>query len=144
LSVSITRALLLGCDAETYALPLSSVLETVALGATDVHVINDVGVLRWRGEIVPLLDLGVAFGTARSLRRQGYAVLLAGETTPRGLLVAELQGIREVVVKPLDELAGRPQGISGSTVLGDGRAVLILDPRGLLDLSPRAGERSAA
>ena len=52
--------------------------------------------------------------------------------------------IREVVVKPLDELAGRPPGIAGSTVLGDGRAVLILDPAGLLALSPWADGRTAA
>jgi chemotaxis protein histidine kinase CheA len=44
-----------------------------------------------------------------------------------------------VVVKGLDRVAGAPPGISGSTILGDGRAVLILDPAGLMALSPFAG-----
>lgn len=144
LSVSIARALLLGCDGETYALPISAIVETVALQAGEIHEINSAGVIRWRDEVVPLLDVGYAFGTSRARRPAGFAVLLAGEGKHRALLVDELQGIREVVAKPLDELAGQPQGIAGSTVLGDGRAVLILDPVGLLALSPRSSGRRAA
>lgn len=144
LSVSIARALLLGCDGETYALPISAIVETVALQAGEIHEINSAGVIRWRDEVVPLLDVGYAFGTSPVRRRAGFAVLLAGEGRHRALLVDELQGIREVVAKPLDELAGQPRGIAGSTVLGDGRAVLILDPVGLLALSPRSPERRAA
>ena len=144
LSISIARAMLLGSDRETYALPLASVVESIAVGDGDAHEINGAGVVRWRGEVLPLLDLGYCFGTARARRRQGYAVILATEETRRAVLVEELQGIREVVVKPLDELAGRPPGIAGSTVLGDGRAVLILDPAGLLALSPWADGRNAA
>lgn len=144
LSISIARAMLLGSDRETYALPLGAVVESMAVNDGDAHEINGAGVVRWRGEILPLLDLGYCFGTARARRRQGYAVILATEETRRALLVEELQGIREVVVKPLDELAGRPPGIAGSTVLGDGRAVLILDPAGLLALSPWADGRTAA
>lgn len=144
LSVSIARALLLGCDGETYALPISVILETLALRAEEIHEINGAGVIRWRDEIVPLLDVGAAFGTSPARRPAGFAVLLAGEGKNRALLVDELQGIREVVVKPLDELAGQPQGIAGSTVLGDGRAILILDPVGLLSLSPRTQGRRAA
>ena len=144
LSISIARAMLLGSDRETYALPLGAVVESMAVSDGDAHEINGAGVVRWRGEVLPLLDLGYCFGTARARRRQGYAVILAAEETRRALLVEELQGIREVVVKPLDELAGRPPGIAGSTVLGDGRAVLILDPAGLLSLSPWADGRTAA
>jgi two-component system, chemotaxis family, sensor kinase CheA len=144
LTVSIARALLVGSDGETYALPLAAVVESLVLGAGDVHEINGAGVVHWRGEVLPLLDLGYCFGTAPVRRRQGYAVILAAEEGRRGLLVDELQGIREVVVKPLDELAGHPPGVSGSTVLGDGRAALILDAAGLVSLSPWADGRRVA
>lgn len=144
LVVSIARALLLGSDGETYALPLAAVVESVALRDGDVHELNGAGVVRWRGGVVPLLDLGYCFGTARARRRHGYAVILSVEDTCRALLVEELQGIREVVVKPLDELAGQPPGVAGSTVLGDGRAVLILDPAGLVSLPLWADGRNAA
>ena len=116
----------------------------MAVSEGDADEINGAGVVRWRGEILPLLDLGYCFGTARARRQRGSAVILAAEEKRRALLVEELQGIREVVVKPLDELAGHPPGIAGSTVLGDGRAVLILDPAGLLALSTWADGRTAA
>jgi two-component system chemotaxis sensor kinase CheA len=144
LVVSIARALLLGSDGETYALPLAAVMESLALRDGDVHEINGAGVVRWRGGVVPLLDLGWCFGTAGARRRSGYAVILSVEEVFRALLVEELQGIREVVVKPLDELAGRPPGVAGSTVLGSGRAVLILDPAGLVSLPLWREGRSAA
>jgi two-component system chemotaxis sensor kinase CheA len=144
LVVSIARALLLGNDGETYALPLEAVVESLALREGDIHEINGAGVVRWRGGVVPLLDLGTCFGTARARRRSGYAVIVSVEEVRRALLVEELQGIREVVVKPLDELAGRPPGVAGSTVLGNGRAILILDPAGLLSLPLWLDGRNAA
>ena len=54
----------------------------------------------------------------------------------RALLGDSVLGIREIVVKGLDSVLGAPPGIAGSTVLGDGRAILILDPASLLALSP--------
>lgn len=136
LSVSITRALLLGADGESYVLPLSSVVESVPLASERVHEMNGACVLSWRGGLVPLLDLGYSFGTAVARRRQGYAVVIESDGAHRALATDQIHGIREVVVKGLDRLVGSPPGIGGSTVLGDGRAVLILDPVGLMALSP--------
>jgi two-component system chemotaxis sensor kinase CheA len=136
LSVSITRALLLSSDGEDYVLPLAAVVESVPLVPEQVHEINDAWVLAWRGDLLPLIDLGYSFGTAAARRRQGYAVVVEAEGTRRGLVTDRIHGIREVVVKGLDTLLAAPAGISGSTILGDGRAVLILDPSGLMTLSP--------
>ncbi|MGH9363511.1 MAG: chemotaxis protein CheW, partial [Thermoanaerobaculia bacterium] len=136
LSVSITRALLLACDGEEYVLPLAAVVESVPLVPGAVHEINDACVLAWRGDLVPLIDLGTSFGTAAERRRAGTAVVIEGDGGRRALAADRLHGIREVVVKGLDDLLGAPPGIAGSTILGDGRAVLILDPAGLMRLSP--------
>jgi two-component system chemotaxis sensor kinase CheA len=136
LSVSITRALLLSSDGEDYVLPFAAVVESVPLVPERVHEINDAWVLAWRGELLPLIDLGYSFGTAAARRRAGVAVVIEAEGGRRGVVADRLHGIREVVVKGLDPLLAAPQGISGSTILGDGRAVLILDPAGLLALSP--------
>lgn len=136
LTVAIVRALLVGADRELYALPLTAVQETVQLRAGARHVMNGAGVVRWRGALTPLLDVGVAFGTAPAPRENGYMVVIEAEGRRRGLVVDSIAGIRDVVVKPLDEVTGEAQGLAGCTILGDGRVVLILDPTGLVGLSP--------
>lgn len=144
LSVSITRALLLASDGEDYALPLSAVVESVPFTAPRVHEVNGAPLLDWRGGLIPLLDLGTSFGTAAVRRRSGFAVVIEAAGAHRALAADRLHGIREVVVKGLDRLAGDPPGIAGATVLGDGRAVLILDPTGLMELSPFAAAGGTA
>src|ERR1051325_2748527 len=97
---------------------------------------NPAALGRSRGRLVPLLDVGIAFGTARVQRGEGYIVLIEAEGKRRGLVIDSIAGIRDVVVKPLDEVTGHAPGLAGCTILGDGRVVLILDPTGLIMLSP--------
>jgi two-component system chemotaxis sensor kinase CheA len=136
LTAAIVRALLVETDGELYALPLVAVQETIKLQPQARHVMNRAAVVRWRGGLVPLLDLGIAFGTARAQRGAGYVVLIEAESKRRGLVIDSIAGIRDVVVKPLDEVTGHAPGLAGCTILGDGRVVLILDPTGLIMLSP--------
>jgi two-component system chemotaxis sensor kinase CheA len=136
LTAAIVRALLVETDGELYALPLVAVQETIKLRLSARHVMNRAAVVRWRGGLVPLLDVGIAFGTARAQRAAGYIVLIEAESKRRGLVIDSIAGIRDVVVKPLDEVTGHAQGLAGCTILGDGRVVLILDPTGLIMLPP--------
>jgi two-component system chemotaxis sensor kinase CheA len=136
LSVSIAPALLLRVDAEEYALPLTSVVESHRLRILDRHNVNGAGVWTWRDRLIPLLDLGHAFGTAGEIRDDGHVIVVEAAGKHRALLVDEIRGIQEVVVKGLDNIVGTTPGIGGSTVLGDGRAILILDPRGLIEMAP--------
>jgi two-component system chemotaxis sensor kinase CheA len=136
LTAAIMRALLVEADGELYAVPLMAVQETVKLQPTARHVMNQAAVVRWRGSLVPLLDLGLAFHTVAAPRAEGYIVIVETEGKRRGLVIDAIAGIRDVVVKPLDEVTGQAQGLAGCTILGDGRVVLILDPTGLIMLSP--------
>jgi len=144
LSVSILRALLVASDGEDYALPLSAMEESLRLDPGQVHEINGGLVLSRRDGLVPLLDLGFCFGTSTVRRRNGYAVVLEADGIRRALGVDSIQGIREVVVRQLDPWTGRHPAVAGSTILADGRAVLLLDPIGLAGLSPLAGPGGAA
>lgn len=139
LSVSILRALLVASDGEDYALPLGAMEETFRLEADRVHEINGGLVLDRPEGLVPFLDLGFCFGTSPVRRRSAYAVLLAAEGSRRAVGVDGIQGIREVVVRRLDPWAVRHPAVAGSTILADGRAVLLLDPAGLAGLSPLGG-----
>jgi two-component system chemotaxis sensor kinase CheA len=138
LSVSIIRALLVASDGEDYALPLGAMEEAFRLDAGQVHDINGGMVLARPGGLLPLLDLGYCLGTSAVRRRSGYAVVLGADGARRAVGVDGIQGIRELVVKRLDPWVGRHPAVAGSTILGDGRAVLLLDPAGLAGLSPLA------
>lgn len=136
LTTTILRSLLLETDREIYALPLGSVVESLHLDPAKTHNVNHTGVLRWRGRLLPLLDLGLAFGTADAVRDAGFAVVIATGGRNRVLVVDDIVGIRDIVVKGLDPIVGQPVGISGSTILGDGRVIMILDPVTLVTLPP--------
>ena len=136
LSASIARALMVRSDGSQYALPLRAVLESRRLETGDLHEINGGGALRWRGQVIPALDLGCTFGTASLRRREGHAVIVEERGRTRALVVDQVLDIREVVVKTLDRLLAELPGVAGSTVLGDGSAVLVLDPAALVAMSP--------
>ncbi len=143
LAVSITRVLLLRSDGEDYVLPLFSVAESVELTPAKVNEINGALVLSWRGVLIPLVDLGHCFGTSAVRRRVGRAVVIELRGDCRAIAVDQIQGIREVVVRGLDEIAGDHPGVAGTTILGDGKPVLILDAAGLMELSPFAAGPAA-
>jgi two-component system chemotaxis sensor kinase CheA len=142
LSASIARALLVRSDGDDYALPLRAVLESRRLGDGELHEINGGGALRWRGRVISALDLGASFGTAARRRRNGYAVVIEDRGRTRALVVDQVLDIREIVIKGLDRVMSALPGVGGSTVLGDGRAVLVLDPVSLVAMSPLPEEAS--
>ncbi|MGB3564108.1 MAG: chemotaxis protein CheW [Thermoanaerobaculia bacterium] len=131
---SITQALLVRVDSERYALPVMSVVDTLALAGSSDGLAPSAGQMDWRGRGLDLLDLGQGFGTSESRRRHGHVVVVAAEGSERGLIVDEIEGIHQIVVKQLDRLVAGVQGISGSTILGDGRVVMILDAADLATL----------
>lgn len=140
ISVSITNAMLLNVDNEVYAIPLSNIIDSLRFDSSVIHNVNSTQVFRWRGKVTPLMDLGYKFGTAPSPRDKGYVIIIEADGKNRGLIIDDIIGIREIVVKGLDDIVGSPPGISGSTILGDGRVVLILEPSGLSLIRPFVGE----
>jgi two-component system chemotaxis sensor kinase CheA len=134
LTLAQTNALLVAVDGETFALPVSFLEETVRIEEGELHRVASHGVIRFRDRLVPALDAGAFLGTARrSDGRRRFASVLTGGGRQKALLVDRPLETVRIVVKPLDESLGRPLGISGATLLGDGRVVMILDAIGLLD-----------
>ena len=133
LTLAIVRSLIVEVDRERYAVPLSHVAETVRLEPGTLHEINRQGVLMWRGSAIHVADGGrlLGTGTSRSAPRNYFVVLFAGPRR-RGILVDRLVGHQDVVVKGLDPSLGRPDVVSGATILGDGRVACILDAAGIV------------
>ena len=135
LTLAIVRSLIVEVDRERYAVPLSHVAETVRLEPGTLHEINRQGVAMWRGSAIHVADGGRLLGTesTRTAPRNYFVVLFAGPRR-RGLLVDRLVGHQDVVVKGLDPTLGRPDVVSGATILGDGRVACILDAAGIVAL----------
>jgi two-component system chemotaxis sensor kinase CheA len=139
LTLAIVRSLIVEVDRERYAVPLSHVAETVRLEPGVLHEINRRGVAMWRGSAIHVADGGRLLGTgaARTAPRNYFVVLFAGPRR-RGVLVDRLVGHQDVVVKGLDPALGRPDVVSGATILGDGRVACILDAAGIVALREAA------
>ena len=128
LTLAIISALLIEVSDRTYAVPLSSVVESLKFRSADVHSINGRDTLRIRDRIVPLVRLDAFFGLRAAPEEARYAVVLGRGDKRVGLVVNRLRGQQEVVIKALDPaVSGIAFALAGATIMGDGRVVLILD-----------------
>ena len=144
LTLAILQALLVEAAGRAFAVPLTSVLEIVRLGADDAGSVLGKRVFRFRDRVIPLcylrelLDLDDANDQRPS---QGF-VLVVGEAERRvGLFVEKMVGEHELVVKPIDDPLARNPGIAGASILGNGKVVLILNVHGLTERRQRQNSR---
>jgi two-component system chemotaxis sensor kinase CheA len=134
ISLPLTLAILDGMSVrvgdEIYILPLGYVVESLQPAREDVKEIAGQGrVVRVRGEYLPLIALHELFGIAARCTEpsQGILVILESDGARAALLLDELVGQQQVVVKNLESNYRKVPGISGATILGDGGVSLILD-----------------
>ncbi|MGP1271771.1 MAG: chemotaxis protein CheA [Phycisphaerales bacterium] len=128
LTVAIMPAMMVGVEDETYAIPLSNLLEIVRPEEGRVSTIHGRPVLRLRDSILPLLSSHALFGLGEAAPdRAPFAVVLTHQERSFGLLVTRLIGQQEIVIKPLDEIFDAKGPMSGATVRDDGGVSLIVD-----------------
>jgi two-component system chemotaxis sensor kinase CheA len=142
LTLAIIRALMVSVDKRVYAIPLSSVLETIRLTEGQIKEINKREAIVVRGKVLPLLRLGELFKHMNSTQLDSgkifvVVVNLGGQQL--GLVVDSLIGEQEVVIKTLGKFIGDVQGIAGATILGDGSVALIVDVLSLVKKMVNAG-----
>jgi two-component system chemotaxis sensor kinase CheA len=135
LTMAIVDGMSVAVGDEVFIVPLGMVVESLLPSATDVRTIaGEARVLRVREEYLPLLDLGQQYGLATARREDGrprIAVVVESGGRRMALEVDELIGQQQVVVKNLESNYRRVPGVSGATILGDGRVALIVDVDGL-------------
>jgi len=134
LTLAILRSLIVEVDHERYAVPISHVAATVRTEPHSIHEMNRKGVALWRGDLIHVSDAGALLGTgtAPNGSRRFYIVISMGNRK-RGILVDRLLGHQDIVVKSFDPTVGRPEVVSGTTILGDGKVACILDAVRILD-----------
>jgi len=128
LTLAIIKALLFWVEQRLYAIPLNAVLEIARTFETEVHQVDNYEVLQLRNQVLPLLRLGRPVADSDSERKAKLFVLVitAGERK-YGLIVDALEGEEELVIKALDDQTFSTDLVSGASILGDGRVVLILN-----------------
>lgn len=134
LTLTVVKSLLVEIDNELYAVPLAHVVESVRTAPDAIHEITQRGVVTWRGELIHIADGGEIFASARGEHRErAFYIVVSVGGRKRGILVDRLVGHQDIVVKALDDILGRPETVSGATILGDGRVAFIMDAPRLLE-----------
>ncbi|WP_457674578.1 chemotaxis protein CheA [Thiolapillus sp.] len=147
LTLAILDGQLASIGDDTYILPLISIVESLQIqqenlqsmaGATELY--------RFRDEYIPVIRLNRLLGNSGGTEdlSQGLLVVVEAEGQHAGLFVDRLQGQQQVVIKSLETNFQQLEGVSGATILGDGRVALILDIPGLVHLFHRTGNQPAA
>ncbi|MEI7447414.1 MAG: chemotaxis protein CheW, partial [Burkholderiales bacterium] len=129
LTLAIMDGMSVGVAEETYIVPLASVVESIHLSASDVKSVGGTGrVVEVRNEYLPLMALDDLFAVPRKEPADGgIMIVIEAEGGRIALIVDELIGQHQVVVKNLEANYRKVPGVSGATILGDGRVALILD-----------------
>lgn len=135
LTLAIIQALMVGVREETYAVPLASVLETLLVTKEEIKLIGGQPMIQLRGDTLSLISLQEHLGLQMGENQEDaiYVVVVGFGEKRLGLMVDELKGQQEVVIKSLGDLLGNVPGFSGATIGGDGKVTLILDVSSLVN-----------
>jgi len=146
LTLAILPTMLVALSDDVYAIPLTSIVESLYLSDVTVSSIKGHPAIHWRNQVLPLLNLRQFFG--RAPRATGDArpavVAVTWGKLQVGLVVDKIIGKQEIVVKPLGSLIGNVAGLSGCTILGNGRIALIVDVSGLINAAMQARTQAPA
>ena len=142
LTLAIIDGLSLRVGDEIYVLPLLSIIESIKPQPDHLKTVVGQGeVIVVRDEFLPFLRLYTIFDLTPRVTdpTQGLVVIIENEGRKFGLLVDELLGQSQVVIKNLETNFRKVEGVVGATIMGDGRAALILDVQGLARIAAREG-----
>lgn len=140
LTLAIIQGLLVEVNEEVYVIPLSAVLETSRVNVEDISYMNQREAIKLRDSILPLVRLDALFGIPKINNEEEsfvYVVVVGMAEHKLGLVVSKMLGQEEVVIKSLGEELGQTPGVSGATIMGDGRVRMILEIRDLFDLAAK-------
>jgi two-component system chemotaxis sensor kinase CheA len=132
LTLAIIRALMVALGEQVYSFPLTNVQETLSIRREEIKMIRHNEVIVVRGRVLPLVRISDIFHIDEADEDRLYVVILGSSDRRIGVVVHRLIGEQEIVIKSLGNYLGQINGLSGATILGDGRVALIVDARSLV------------
>lgn len=143
LTLAVLDGMVISVGEDRFVLPLTNIVESLRPKAADLHgLVGQCDVMMARGEYIRLVYLHRLFGIDRAAEDPTRALVVLVETeegSRLGLVVDEVLGQQQVVIKSLEANFRRLDGVAAATILGDGRVALILDVAGLREMSRQAG-----
>ena len=129
LTLAIIAALMVRVGDNLFTVPLANVEETLRIFSKEITTVEGTEVIHLRGRTTPIFRLSVLFNIPSSYQENDkfFVVIVNAGLRKIGLVVDELLGQEEVVIKPLVDYLQEKSGLSGATIIGDGRVSLILD-----------------
>lgn len=140
LTLAIIEGMVIRVGNERYIVPTMAILESFKPKKEDYFTVKGKGeMVMARGNLIPMIRLDQLFGIDGDSKNpwDGLVVVVENKEEQRGLLLDELLGQEEIVIKSLGEALKRTKGLAGGAILGDGRVGLILDIAGLFELSEK-------
>lgn len=141
ITLAIIKALIISCAGRTYALPITTIRESLLLTGPNIVTVERREVIQLREQTLPLLRLDTFFAIDRqSDRPEEFYVVVVGIAEKRiGLVVDDLLGQQDIVIKSLGDAFNGYRGISGAADLGDQGTILVLDVGGMLNEAMKTG-----
>jgi len=152
LTLAIVESLLVNCQGETFAIPLSSVIESERIKPSDIQKVGDAEVIKLRNHILPIVHLSSTLELSRKSQDSWYSeaklpandrrnrkhdrlfVVVVGSANQKfGIVVDQLLNQQEMVIKPMGPIMRQTPCVSGGAVLGNGEVVLVLDIQSLIE-----------
>lgn len=135
ITLIIIKALIVHVGSEKFAIPLSSVSESLMAGPADVRTVQQKEVMQLRSQTLSLLRIQDLFGVPgqRPIDEPFYVVVVGLAEKRIGLVVDAIEGQQEIVIKTLGDVLRNTPGLAGATELGDRRTILVLDIGALVE-----------
>jgi two-component system chemotaxis sensor kinase CheA len=142
LTLAIIKALLFRVEHRLYAIPLNTVAQIARARESDLHQVDNCEVLQLRQEVLPIVRLGrpapLDSQSSSQRSRKIFVLVMALGERKLGLLVEALEGEEQLVIKALDDQTVETDLVSGASILGDGRVVLILNLAAIVERFSRS------
>lgn len=133
LTLAIIQALLVKIGYETYAIPLSSIIEIIIINKEDIRDLQEKEIILYRDKTIPIVRLDRVMGIEIDKAYDEHiAVVVRKGEKKAALLVSSLIGQQEIVIKPLGKYLSNIKLFSGATILGNGNISLIIDVNSLI------------
>ena len=133
LTLAIIKALLFRVEQRLYAIPLNAVAEITRAFESDLHQVESYEVLQLRNQVLPVMRMGRLGSGHSNASGKIFVLIIAVGERKLGLIVDSLEGEEELVIKALDDCTITTDLVSGASILGDGRVVLIMNLAAIIE-----------